>query len=260
MPHLVAPLISGIVGAANGTAEFYAAGTAVLSSSVFSDANGQAAVTTTTLDANGAAVRYLTESCDVVVKSSQGATVRQWTEGTDARLVRVENLMFTGPNTNGDGQIVAGGRTTLHAGLTLLRQSFGADDGYVGGDDSTEYLVQTAAKFSARQNRSLTTEVTGTGYTPSARIHTHIIVHSGASIAFANPSPGYTFPSAELVIVYTNNAGANRTPTWGTLYSGAPATAVANGTTAVYVYRSSPVLTVSNEWVLVTTGPVTTAA
>jgi hypothetical protein len=38
MPHLVAPLISGIVGAANGTAEFFAAGTAVLSTSVYADA------------------------------------------------------------------------------------------------------------------------------------------------------------------------------------------------------------------------------
>jgi hypothetical protein len=143
MPHLVAPLISGIVGAANGTAEFFAAGTAVLSTSVYADADGRTPVTTTTLDANGSAVRYLNERCDVLVKSSQGATVRQWTEGTDARLVRVENVLFTGPNVNGNGQVVPAGRTTLHDDLTLFRESMAADDALVN-INGVEYRIAAA--------------------------------------------------------------------------------------------------------------------
>lgn len=262
MPTLVTPLVNGFADAPNGSVEFYQTGTATLSSLVYSDANGITATTTHTLDASGRIVRYVNEIVDVVVKNSQGVTVAgPFTQVTDARGVRVENAMFTGPNVNGNGQVVAGGRTTLHSGLTLLRESFGADDGYIVGDDNVEYLAQIAAKHSARQTRSLATTLAGTSYTPNARIHTHVITHSsGASIAFANPSPGYTFPSAELLIVYINNTGGNRTPTWGTLYAGAPATAVATGTTAMYTYKSSPVLTVSNHWILVTTTPVTDAA
>lgn len=139
MAHLVAPLVVGISGAANGTAEFYTAGTAVLSTQVFSDSEGETAVTTTTLDANGAAVRYLQERCDVVVKSSQGATVRQWTEGTHAKMVRVENALFTGPNAA--GQTVASGRTTLHGGLTLFQESLGDEDGYVN-INGVSYLLK----------------------------------------------------------------------------------------------------------------------
>jgi hypothetical protein len=260
MPHLVAPLVTGFPAAAGGTAEFFSLGTAERSTLVFADPNGITPVTTTTLGADGEAERYISEACTVVVKNSQGAQVRTWSESTDARLVRVENSLFTGPNTNGNGQTVVGGRTTLHAGLTLFAASFGSADGYVIGDDSTTYLVQAAAKFSARQNRTVSTDLNGTSYTPNANYHTHMVNHlTGASIAFANTSPSYGFYGAELIIVYINNTGGNRTPTWGTAYSGAPATAVATTTVAVYVYKKAPVNT-GQEWVLVTTSPVTSAS
>lgn len=262
MPTLIAPLVTGFSDAANGTVEIYQADTAVLSSLVYSDKHGVAAVTTHTLDASGRIVRYTNEIVDCVVKNSSGVQVAPtFTQVVDARSVRVENTMFTGPNTNGNGQVVAGGRVTLHSGLTLLRSSFGATDGLIRWDDDTTYSVQTATRHGIRQSRITSTTLAGTSYTPNAYYHTHVITHSsGASIAIANPSTDWDVQSGELLIVYINNTGGNRTPTWGTSYSGAPATAVATATTAVYVYKRALVNSGSNEWVLVTTNPVTSAA
>lgn len=128
MASLIAPLVSGIAGAASGSAEFFRTGTATLATA-YSDAEGVSATTSHPLDANGGVVRYVKERVDVVVYDVNRATVRTFTWGTDAREARLENLGFTGPDAS--GAVVAGGRTTVDAALTSLFGSFGATDGMV---------------------------------------------------------------------------------------------------------------------------------
>jgi Pectate lyase superfamily protein len=140
---LVGPLVSGISGAPNGRVEFYSRGTANLSTKVYTDPNGQTPTTTHTLDSNGSIVRYITEPVDVVVKTSQGATARQWTEIGDARTIRVENSLFKGPNPSGNGQTIAGGMTTLHDDLTRFRESLGSTDARVNVN-GVDYLISAA--------------------------------------------------------------------------------------------------------------------
>jgi hypothetical protein len=143
MASLVAPLVTGFPAAASGSVEFLSRSTSSLSSQVYSDPDGQFPVTTHSLDADGSITRYVTEIVDVVVRNASGATVRQWTEQVDGRTVRLESTAFTGSNPNGNGQTIAGGRTTLHAGWALYRESQGADDGYVN-INGVEYLIKTA--------------------------------------------------------------------------------------------------------------------
>jgi hypothetical protein len=128
MASIVAPLVSGISTAASGSVEFYRQGTST-AASVYSDAEGETAVTTHALDARGAIVRYVEDRVDVVVRNSSGATVTTFTWGTDARDARLENAGFTGPNAS--GQTVAGGRTTVHEALSDIFASLGATDGNV---------------------------------------------------------------------------------------------------------------------------------
>lgn len=128
MASLVAPLACGISGAASGSAAFYLQGTSTIAP-VYSDAEGQTAVTSHTLDSNGGITRYVEARVDVVVMDVNGATVRTFTWGLDARDARVENLYWTGPDST--GQIVAGGRITVDTALSRLGESLGTTDGYV---------------------------------------------------------------------------------------------------------------------------------
>lgn len=137
MASLVAPLVSGISTAASGTAEFYRQSTST-AAQVYSDSEGETQVTTHTLDARGAIVRYVEGRVDVVVKNVTGATVTSFTWGTDARDARVENLGFTGPDAS--GQVIAGGRTTVDAVLTDLFASLGATDGMVSVNGAPQTL------------------------------------------------------------------------------------------------------------------------
>ena len=137
MASVIAPLVSGISGAASGSAEFFRANTATRAT-VYSDAEGATAVTTHVLDANGGIVRYVEERVDVVVRDSNGASVRTFTWGTDARESRVENLGFTG--TDASGATLAGGRTTVDAVLTKLFQSLGSTDGNVNVNGTAQTL------------------------------------------------------------------------------------------------------------------------
>lgn len=131
MASLVSALKGDCAAAASGTVEFYSMGTSTLSSLVYSDANGVTRETTHQLDAYGRITRYVGEPVDVVVKNASGATVDTFTHIDDARCVRLESSAFTGPNTNGNGQIVAGGRTTEAAAWALMRASLGTTDGEV---------------------------------------------------------------------------------------------------------------------------------
>lgn len=137
---LIAPLASGIAGAASGTAEIYSYGTSTASTVVYSDYAGATGVTTHTLDANGAVVRYVNEVVDIIVKDSTGATVRTFTWGTGAKNVEVRNAGFTGTNTN--GVQAAGYRTVLDTVLSSFYASFGGLDGKVRVN-GTDQLLQT---------------------------------------------------------------------------------------------------------------------
>lgn len=265
MASLIQPLVVGYSDAASGTAEIYQRGTSTLSTQVYSDPDAQTAVTTHTLNAYGRVTRYVTERVDLVVKDAAGATVATIPDvcAVDARTVRIENSLFTGTNPNGNGQTISAGITTMQAALTLLRTSLGADDGYVLGSGSgaavTEQLVKTVFGWIVRDNAVTSTTLTGVTYTPDDDYGIHKVTHSsGATMAFANPSGTIVHrDSAPLVVWYRNSTGTNRTPTWGTAYTGVPATAVATGTTALYLFRYSLDI---GEWVAVTTSPVTTAA
>lgn len=129
MASLVGVLASGVASAAGGNAEFYTHGTAVLSTQVYSDADGTAAETDHVLGTDGEIVRYVTEPVDIVVKDEDGAVKRQFTHIDDVRAIRVESLAFTGPN--GSGQTVAGGRIVAQTVLTKLLESLGSTDGNV---------------------------------------------------------------------------------------------------------------------------------
>jgi len=154
MASLVSALTADHAAAASGTAEFFSMGTAQLSSLVYSDANGVTAVTSTTLDAYGSAVRYVGEPVDVILKNAAGAQVMAFTHIDDARVVRLESSAFTGPNTSGNGQIVAGGRTTEAAAWDLFGASVGTADATVTLNGTTYTIVnavgQTSRVFNVR--------------------------------------------------------------------------------------------------------------
>lgn len=145
MASLVAPLASGIAAAPSGSVQFFQQGTAT-PATVYSDPEGATIVTTHTLDAYGAIVRYVEERVDVVVLNVAAATVRTFTWGTDARDTRVENLGFTG--TLPLGGTGAGGMTTVDAVLTKAFTSFGALDWKVD-INGTPTLLATAIAGSA---------------------------------------------------------------------------------------------------------------
>ena len=268
MATLVHVLANGFSDAASGTAEIYSHGTSTLSSLVYSDPDGQSPVTTHALNSAGRVVRYVAERVDLVVKTAAGATVTTISDvvGVDGRTVRLESSLFTGANPNGNGQIITGGITTLNAAFALLRDSLGTDDGYVlpsGQVDSTEYLLKNILAGPARDARTTSTALGATTtYTPNADYGVHYVSITGASLAFANPTFATTPRfGAPLVIFFGNLAGANRTPTWGTAYSGIPATAVVTANTALYIFQyTGAVASPQGEWVSVTGDPIETAA
>lgn len=128
MASLVAPLASGIAGAAGGSAEFYVRGTST-TATVYSDANLTAAATTHTLDSNGGIVRYVNASVDVIVRNSANSQVRAFTWEDYAANIEVRNAGWTGVTTGGGSG--AGGRTNLDVILSSLYTSLGALDGKV---------------------------------------------------------------------------------------------------------------------------------
>lgn len=256
MATLIDPLVNGFSDAPSGTVEIYQMGTANLSTAVYSDSAATIAVSHPhTLNSSGRIVRYVTERVDCVVKTAGGATVATFTPTVDARTVDVANAMFNG-----------GSRTTLSAGLTLLNTSFGTDDGFIlpsSQQDSTEYLLKDILAAAARDARFTSTALGATTtYTPDSDYGIHYVSITGASLAFNDPTGGNTpRTGAPLIIMFRNLAGANRTPTWGSAYSGIPATAVANNNTALYMFiYSGGTALPAGEWISITGDPVEAAA
>lgn len=147
--------------------------------------------------------------------------------------------------------------------LSTIGASFGDYDAAIPVDGQ-RFTLANSLPLAVRESRFTSTTVAGTSYTPDDRYAWHTVIHaSGASMAFANPanpSGFYTRDSAFLGIAYANNTGGNRTPTWGTRYSGVPATAVGTGTVALYLFRNVSGSGLTGEWVAVTTSPVTAAS
>jgi hypothetical protein len=96
------------------------------------------------------------------------------------------------------------------------------------------------------------TTVNGTSYTPNVDFGLHVVTHaSGAAMAFGTPVNSNYDTGNPLVIQYLNNTGGAITPTWSGAFDGVPATAVNNGTRAMYVFMRD-----GSNWVSLTTNPV----
>jgi hypothetical protein len=96
--HLVSPLVAGIKGAENGTAEIY--GRDTLARAVYwLDFEGTSAIVTgldVALDSHGGAAVYVDELCDIVVKTSGGAVLRSFVAGVAATVTEVVSQSFHG--------------------------------------------------------------------------------------------------------------------------------------------------------------------
>lgn len=147
--HLVAPLSSGIVGAANGRATLVKRGgsTPVV---YYLDFEASQPVTGTAngivLDANGSVVVYVNESTTVTVFDVNGAQLRQFTAAAEAPAVEVISPSFTGTNYT-SGASGTGQPTTLQAVLDGWATSAGAPDFKVSVGGSTLLLSAAFAAF-----------------------------------------------------------------------------------------------------------------
>lgn len=128
--QLVSFLVSGVNGAANGTATFVLRGTSSsAASSLFNDFEGtsQPGTNVITLDANGAAEVYCNAYCDVTLKDSGGSTLRTVTVGNAATTTEVISDSFTGTDYSGS-PTQASEPITLAAILDKWNNSSGALD------------------------------------------------------------------------------------------------------------------------------------
>lgn len=116
---------------ASGKVWFYTPGSSGTQETVYSDADGTAAITQPlTLDAAGRGVVYTKTAVKIRVEDSTGAEIRTSDRGnTDvAAQVEVENAGYTGTSLT-TGSQTAGGRTNLNTILTNLYASLGGTDG-----------------------------------------------------------------------------------------------------------------------------------
>ena len=96
--ELIAPLISGMVGATSGTVRIYRRGTSTRAT-LYSDFEGASSLANTadlTLDANGRREIYVNEPVDVTVISSAGASLITFTVGSAAPAMEYQGIGFSG--------------------------------------------------------------------------------------------------------------------------------------------------------------------
>lgn len=166
--HLIDALACGLQGAGNGYAELYQRGTSTRATwySSFDASGANSSGANITLDSYGGAVVYVNEHVDVVVKASDGATIRSFTSSPGAPAVEVISRSFTGVDyTTGvsgaskpvdlgtlldrwltsagtlDFNVMAGGvARTLQSLATLFGQVFVVTDDRYGatGDGTTD--------------------------------------------------------------------------------------------------------------------------
>ena len=138
--HLISSLASGIRGAESGTAEIYVRGTSTRAT-YYTDFEAGTSVTTgadVSLDSNGGAEVYVNQYVDVVVKDSDGTTVREFTEGKAAPNIEYIGQSFTGVDYT-TGASATSKPVNLQTILDLWYTSAGAADFNVslGGSDLT---------------------------------------------------------------------------------------------------------------------------
>lgn len=138
--HLVSTLCAGVMGAANGWAELYVRGTSTRATWYpdFEASTSNSSGANITLDAYGAVEVYVNQLVDVIVKSSDGTTIRSFTDGYASPNIEVISPSFTGT----DYVSAATGvnkPTTLQAVLDLWSTNAGAPDWKVdlGGVDTS---------------------------------------------------------------------------------------------------------------------------
>jgi hypothetical protein len=141
--HLITPLVAGIAGGGNGTAEIYVRGTSSRPT-CYTDPDGGATWSSATilLDAYGSATVYVNQDVDVQIKDVLGTAIRSWTETVGSELVEYIGQSFTGVDRD-----TAASATyepvSLKAILDLWKTSSGSTDFsvLVGGAKTT---LQTA--------------------------------------------------------------------------------------------------------------------
>ena len=139
--HLIAALAAGVAGAGNGTADIYSRGTSTRAT-YYTDFEGASSITPTaslSLDSNGGIEVYVNELVDVVVKDSDGNTVRQFVAGAASGNVEARSASFTGVDYV-TGASAAGNPTTLQEILDAWFTSAGAIDFKVLKDGSATLL------------------------------------------------------------------------------------------------------------------------
>lgn len=170
--------------------------------------------------------------------------------------------LFTGGLINGDFALLTGNDIIGGTGLVVANGAMHlVEYGNTYRVSGTLSGFANAERSDYRETRRpVQTTLNGTSYTPSMEYAQHEVLHaSGASMAFNNPSVNVS-SGMRLRLVYKNNTGGARTPTWGTLYSGVPGTAVNNGNTAIYEFVMSTIVGGGAEWLCTTASPMVSGA
>jgi hypothetical protein len=204
--HLVSFLVSGVVGATNGTATFVLRGTASSAASVmYNDFEGTAQPGTNviTLDANGAAEVYVNAYCDVTIKNSAGSTLRTVTVGDSATCVEVISDSFTGTGYSGSPTAVSQ-PITLAAVLDKWNNSAGSPDWKVTVNSVATNLSSAIAGFFGMFTnvKDPTYGATGDGVTDdTSAISAAITAAAGGTVFF----PPGTYSISNLSNISTAN-------------------------------------------------------
>ncbi len=127
--NIIASLAAGMVGAANGTAEIYVRGTATRAVTYpdFEASASNSSGADIPLDAYGSAEVYVNQLVDVIVKSSDGTVIRDYTDGYASGNVEVISPAFTGVDYI-TGMSGVSKPTTLQAVLDRWVTNSGATD------------------------------------------------------------------------------------------------------------------------------------
>jgi hypothetical protein len=126
--QLIAPLAAGVRGAEIGSATLVQRGTATVAV-YYRDFEATQQFTTSpiTLDSNGSTVLYVDQLVDVVVRNSDGVTVREFVAGDAASSVEVISRSFTGTSYT-DGTTGASKPTNLATVMDKWYASAGTTD------------------------------------------------------------------------------------------------------------------------------------
>lgn len=163
--HLIAPLVTGVNGASNGTAKIYKRGQSSRATyyTQFEDASG-GLTSDITLDSNGGYEAYVNELVDVQVLDSSGTEVRRFVAGGASSAVEARSQSFTGTDYE-TGQQAASNPVDLNAVLDLWKTSAGTLDFKVLVDGAAT-LLQNAIPAKVFYNvKESTYGATGDGST-----------------------------------------------------------------------------------------------